>query len=142
MGGAVVGAVVVGGAVVGAVLVGGAVVGALLVGGAVVGALLVGGAVVGALLLGFTVVGCELVAATGSKPPAPAGARSEAEEEGLREAECDGTTLSALAEALDAVGTCVAPAGDGPLWEELSSTRNAPPPSRATAATAAAAGST
>jgi len=118
VGGAVVGAVVVGGAVVGAVLVGGAVVGALLVGGAVVGAL-VGGAVVGALLLGFTVAGCELVAATGSKPPAPAGARSEAEEEGLREAECDGTTLSALAEALDAVGTCVAPAGDGPLWEEL-----------------------
>jgi hypothetical protein len=118
VGGAVVGAVVVGGAVVGAVLVGGAVVGALLVGGAVVGAL-VGGAVVGALLLGFTVAGCELVAATGSKPPAPAGARSEAEEEGLREEEWDGTTLSALAEALDAVGTCVAPAGDGPLWEEL-----------------------
>jgi hypothetical protein len=151
VGGAVVGAVlvggaVVGGAVVGGLLVGGAVVGALLVGGAVVGALLVGGLVVvavffgagleWALLVGANTAAGEFVTAAGGRPPDPAGVRWDAREE-----ETGGTTLSALAEPLDAVGTCVAPTGDGPLWEVLSSTRNAPPPSRATAATAAAAGS-
>ncbi len=122
-------------------MVGAGLVGAVLVGAGLVGAVLVGAGLVEALLVGANVAGGKLVTAAGDKPPDTAGV-SWAAEECAREEEMGGTTVSALAEPLDPVGTCAPATGDGPLGEELSSTRNAPPPSRATAATAAAAGST
>ena len=114
VGGAVVGAVLVGGAVVGAVLVGGAEVGAVLVGGALVDVVFFGAGLVGALLVGANVAGCEFVTTVGNKPPDTAGVRWDARGEDL-----DGTTASALAEPLDAVGTCASPTGDGPPWDGL-----------------------
>ena len=104
-----VGATLVGGAVVGATLVGAGVVGATLVGGAVVEVVFFGAGLVGALLVGANVAGCEFVTTAGGKPPDTAGVRWDA-----REGELGGTTASALAEALDAVGTCAEPVGDGP----------------------------
>ncbi len=129
------GLVVVGAGLVG-VVVGAGLVGALLVGAGLVGALLVG-----ALVVGANLEGDELVADSGDRPSDPAGAWKEAGGEGAGEEECRGTTLSTFAEPLDLVGTCVTPTGDCPLWEELL-TRNAPPPSRTTAAAAAPAVST
>jgi hypothetical protein len=112
-GAGLVGVVLVGAGLVGVVLVGAGLVGVVLLGAGLLGALLVG-----ALVVGATLTGIELVAGAGNRPSDPAGVR-ERVGEGAREEECRGTTLSALAEPLDPVGTLAALVGDCPLWEEL-----------------------
>ena len=110
----------VGAGLVEVVLVGDGLVGALLVGDGLVEVVFFGAGLVGALLVGAAALppGIAFVTATGIRPSDPAGVR-ERVGEGAREEESGGTTLSALAEPLDAVGTCAPPAGDCPLWEEL-----------------------
>jgi hypothetical protein len=89
---------------------------AFLVGDGLAEAVFFGDGVVEALRVGANVAGGELGATTGTKPT---GVGWEAGEEGAREEERGGATVSAFAEPLDAVGTWALPTGDCPLWEEV-----------------------